>query len=146
MIPFLVLVAATLVLRGAGAVGVQMFESWTVCLRAGLCLMFLMTASAHWGRRRQDLIAMVPAAFPNPGLIVTITGILELLGAVGLQVRPVAPVAAVCLALLLMAMFPANVRAAREHLRIGTTAATPLVPRTILQIVFIAALIAAGLD
>jgi hypothetical protein len=41
-------------------------------------------------------------------------------------------------------MFPANVRAACEHLRIGTSPATPLPLRTLLQVVFITALLAAG--
>lgn len=145
MIPFLVLVIGTLAFRCAGLAGVDVFKSWIVCLRAGLCLMFLLTASAHWGKRRRDLIAIVPTLFPHPDLIVTITGILELLGAIGLLVPRVAPVAAMCLAALLIAMFPANVRAAREHLMIGNQPATPLPLRTLLQLVFIAALIAAGL-
>jgi uncharacterized membrane protein len=113
-------------------------------LRAGLSLIFLLTASAHWGKRRRDLIAMVPTAIPRPDLIVTITGILELLGTAGLLFPATAPAAAVCLAVLLIAMFPANVRAAREHLKIGEGAATALPLRTVLQIVFIAALAAAA--
>jgi len=144
MVPFLVLVIATLALRAIGAAGVHPLSGWTPSLRAGLSLMFLLTASAHWGKRRPDLIAMVPTAFPRPGMIVTITGILELLGAVGLLLPATAPAAAVCLAVLLMAMFPANVRAAREHLGLGGRAATALPLRTILQIVFIAALAAAA--
>ena len=144
MVPFLILAVTTLVLRGAGAAGVRVLDSWTVSLRAGLCVMFLVTASAHWGKRRRDLIAMVPSGFPRSDLIVTITGILELLGAVGLMVPTTATAAAVCLAVLLMAMFPANVHAAREHLKIGETAATALPLRTVLQIVFIAALAVAG--
>jgi uncharacterized membrane protein len=144
MIPFLVLVTGTLVLRAAGAAGLGPLNSWTFSLRAGLSLMFLLTASAHWGKRRRDLITMVPAIFPHPDLIVTITGILELLGAVGLWLPPVAPVAASCLALLLIAMFPANVRVAREHLQIGGRPATSLPLRTLLQIVFVAALIFAA--
>ncbi len=144
MVPFLVLVVATLVLRTAGAVGVPLLNNWIVCLRAGLAMMFVLTASAHWGRRRRDLILMVPGIFPRRDLIVTITGVLELAGAVGLLIPPIAPIAAACLAALLIAIFPANVRAAREHLTIGGTPATPLPIRTLLQIVFVAALILAG--
>jgi len=50
---------------------------------------------------------------PAPGLLVTVTGILELLGAVGLLYPPTRVAAAVCLFLLMLAMFPANVYAAR---------------------------------
>ena len=95
-------------------------------------------------KRRRDLIAMVPAVFSHPDIIVTLTGVLELLGAIGLLLPALAPAAAACLALLLIAMFPANVRAARERLRMGRTEATPLPLRTLIQIAFIAALLAAG--
>jgi uncharacterized membrane protein len=144
MTPFLVLLTSTLVLRAIGAAGVVVMDSWIMCLRGGLAAMFLLTASAHWGKRRPDLIRMVPAAFPRPDLIVTITGVLELLGAVGLMLPFTAGAASACLAVLLMAMFPANVRAARHNLTIAGKAATGLPLRTVLQVVFIAALIAAG--
>jgi uncharacterized membrane protein len=144
MVPFLVLVTATLAFRATGAAGVHSLDGWTPSLRAGLSLMFLLTASAHWGKRRRDLIAMVPTAFPHPDLIVTITGVLELFGAAGLLFPATAPAAGACLAVLLAAMFPANVRAAREHLKIGEQDATALPLRTVLQVVFIGALVAAA--
>ena len=144
MLPFLVLVASTLILRVFGAAGIAALESWTICLRGGLAVMFLLTASAHWGKRRPDLIRMVPTAFPRPGLIVTITGLLEVLGALGLLLPVTAPAAAACLAALLIAMFPANVRAARHNVTIGGKKATALPLRALLQIVFIGALIGAG--
>src|SRR5262249_34558818 len=53
---------------------------WWDALRFALAAMFLLTASAHWGKRRPDLIRMVPSAFPRPDLIVTITGVLEIFG------------------------------------------------------------------
>src|SRR5580658_7523741 len=119
MLPFFVLVISTLLLRALGAAGVHPLESWTTCLRGGLALMFLFTASAHWGKRRGDLIAMVPRVFPRPDLMVSATGVCEILGGLGLLIAAVAPVAAACLALLLIGLFPANIRAAREHLTIG---------------------------
>jgi len=115
---------------------------WWTALRIALCAMFLLTASAHWGRRRADLIRMVPAALPRPDVLVTFTGICEILGAIGVLIPSVAPYAAIGLTLLLLAIFPANVRAAREQLTIGGTAATPIVARTMIQIVFLAATIA----
>lgn len=87
---------------------------------------------------------MVPTAFPRPDLIVTLTGVLELLGAVGLLYPPTASLAASCLAALLLAMFPANIRAALHNVTIGGKAATALPLRTALQLVFIAALVVAG--
>jgi uncharacterized membrane protein len=144
MIPFIVLVISTLLLKLIGFAGVDLLNSWAWCLRGGLALMFLFTASAHWGKRRGDLVAMVPSAFPRPDLIVSATGVLEILGAVGLLIPTIAPVAAACLAMLLISLFPANIRAAREGLKIGGRPATALPLRALLQLVFIATVLVAG--
>lgn len=114
---------------------------WWTALRVALAAMFLLTASAHLGKRRDDLIRMVPRALPRPDLLVAVTGICEILGAVGLLISRVAPVAAVGLTLLLIAIFPANVRAARQAITIGGRPATPLLARTVIQIVFLTATI-----
>ena len=112
---------------------------WWTALRIALAVMFLLTASAHWGKRRDDLIRMVPTAVPRPGILVTATGICEILGAVGLLISRAAPIAALGLTLLLIAVFPANVRAAREAISIGGRPATRLPARAIIQIVFLTA-------
>lgn len=144
MIPFVVLVISMLVLRAIGAAGIAVLHSWAICLRGALFIMFLLTASAHWGKRRSDLVRMVPPAFPRPDIIVTTTGFLEILGAIGMLIPATARAASVSLALLLIAMFPANVWAARHNLTIGGRPATALPLRTLLQIVFIGALSIAG--
>jgi uncharacterized membrane protein len=144
MIPFVVLVAATLALRGIGGAGIPVLGTWTASLRGGLFAMFLLTASAHWGKRRPDLIRMVPPAFGRPDLIVTATGLLELLGAAGLLIPTTARAASICLSGLLIAMFPANVRAARQNLTVGGRSATALPLRLLLQLLFIGALGIAG--
>ena len=144
MFPFIVLVISTMLLRGIGVAGVALFNDWTWCLRGGLALMFLFAASAHWGKQRGDLIAMVPRVIPRPDLMVSATGVLEILGAVGLLIPPIAPVAAACLAMLLIALFPANIRASRQGLTIGGRPATALPLRMLLQLVFLVALLVAG--
>ena len=112
---------------------------WWSALRIALAVMFLLTASARWGKRRDDLIRMVPEALPRPGLLVTVTGICEILGAVGLLITRAAPVAALGLTLLLIAVFAANVRAARQAISIGGRPTTRLPARAIIQVVFLAA-------
>jgi len=114
-------------------------------LRIAVALMFLLTASAHWGKRRADLVRMVPAWFPRAELAVTLTGALELAGAVGLLIPTTAPYAAIGLAALLIAMFPANVHAARAKLSIAGKPVTPLLQRTALQALFLLAVLGAGL-
>jgi len=144
MLPFIVLVSALLIFRAAGAAGVTYLNSWIISLRAALFVMFCLTASAHWGKRRPDLIRMIPPVFPRPDLLVTLTGLLEMLGAVGLLIPATARAAATCLALLLIAMFPANVYQARHGLTIAGAATSALPLRTALQVVFVAALLIAG--
>jgi uncharacterized membrane protein len=144
MIPLIVLVCSTLLLRVIGVVGFGPLDNWVWPLRGGLALMFLLTASAHWGKRRSDLIAMVPGVFPRPDWMVSITGVFEILGAIGLLMPAIAKIAAACLTILLVVLFPANIRAAREGLMIGGRPATTLPLRSLLQVVFIAALIVAG--
>jgi uncharacterized membrane protein len=103
--------------------------------------MFVLTASAHFNRMRSDLIRMVPLWVPNPAALVTLTGIAELVGAVGLLVAPLSRWAAIGLALLLIVLFPANVHAARKGVTLGGRPATPLVFRLPMQIIWIALLI-----
>lgn len=146
MVPLLVLVAVTLTLWVAGAAGVHRLRPWPVALRGGLAAMFVLTGVSHFVGMRQDLVAMVPPALPEPGLLVTVTGVLELAGAAGLLLRRTAPWAAAGLAALLVAMFPANVYAAVSGLTIGDAPAMALVPRTLLQLVFLAATLAVLAD
>lgn len=129
-------------LRLTGVLGWSLFDSWHHALRGALAAMFCLTASAHWGKRRPDLVRMVPPWFPRPELLVTATGVLEILGAIGLLIPATAKLAALCLALLLTALFPANIHAARQHLTIGGRPVPAMPLRTVLQIVFLAALLA----
>lgn len=134
MAPLLILSIVTVVVRVAGLGGER---SWARALRYGLAAMFTATGAAHFVGMRDELIAMVPPALPEPGLLVTVTGVLELLGAAGLVWRRTTRAAAIALGLMLVAMFPANVYAATHGLT--TEWLDHLVPRTILQIVFLAA-------
>jgi uncharacterized membrane protein len=138
MAPFIVLASLFALFRGLGVMGVSFFEGWYTPLRFALSGMFLLTASAHWGKRRGDLVRMVPPRFPQPERLVTITGLLELGGALGLLV-PLAPYAATGLALLLVALFPANVHAARAGLTLGGSRSRRS-GLTVLQIAFAATL------
>ncbi len=140
MIPFIVMLAAIVVARTAGACGLEAVGSWQAATRAGLAVMFIFTAVAHFNRMRPDLIRMVPTRFPRPDLLVTLTGIAEGVGAIGLWVPLTSRWAAIALALLLLALFPANVHAARAGLTLGGRPATPLVLRLPLQVIWIALL------
>jgi uncharacterized membrane protein len=141
MAPLLVLLTVTALLRLLGALGVRGLR-WHAALRGGLAAMFVVTGVSHFTGMRADLVAMVPPALPAPGLLVTVTGVLELAGAAALLHRRTAPWAAGALAVLLVAMFPANAYAAIEGLNLDGRPAMALAPRALLQLLFLAALVA----
>jgi hypothetical protein len=65
MVTIIVLLTSFAILRLAGFLGVTALDNWYLSLRIALFLMFLVTASAHWGRGRPDLIRMVPTRFAS---------------------------------------------------------------------------------
>lgn len=144
MVPFIVLIAATALARLVGLT-VPYADSWPAATAIGLAAAFALASTAHFRQpRREGLIAIVPPAIPRPDLAVTATGLIEVVGPVGLLIEPLRTPAAVGLALLLVAVFPANVRAAdaRRHPAAPTT---PLPRRAAVQLGFLAACaVAAG--
>jgi uncharacterized membrane protein len=142
MVPLVVLVIVTLALRAAGAAGATRLNSWPVALRGGLAAMFVLTGTSHFVGMREELISMVPPVLPEPGLLVTLTGLLELAGAIGLLLPRTVAWAAAGLTALLVAMFPANVYAAVSGAALEGAQDLALFPRTLVQLVFLAATLA----
>lgn len=140
MAPLICLVAAFIAFRLLGF-AVPYLADWQHALRAALGVMFVLTASAHWGKRRPDLIRMVPGNIGSAGFWVSITGIAEIIIAVLLQVPGLAKLVALASVAMLCCLFVANAKAAREHLTIFQKPAMSFAPRLLLQLVFIAALI-----
>ncbi|GIL31684.1 DoxX family protein [Actinocatenispora comari] len=129
---------------GTAALGlaVPALDGWRTPVRAGLALLFLVAASGRLGPPRAALVAMVPPRLPRPALLVGLTGALEALGAVGLLVPATDRLAAGCLGLLLIAVFPANVYAARHRVGLHTA----LLPRTLEQLLYLACCAAVALS
>lgn len=142
MEPLIVLLAGSAAARLVGWAGIGALDAWHPALSAGLALMFLLTGIAHFvPRLRAEMIGMVPPKLPRPDLLVTATGGLEIAGAGGLLIPATAPWAAVCLILLMIAMFPANVSAAKREVAQGD----PIGPRTVMQLAFVGAAAAVAL-
>lgn len=137
MAPLIALVVVTSLLLLAGKLGMERL-ALPVALRGGLAVMFVLTGGAHFIGLREELIAMVPSFLPAPGLLVTVTGVLELLGAAALLWSRTAGWSALGLTAMLIAMFPANVHKALNG---PVSWDDQLVPRTLMQIVFLAATI-----
>ena len=137
MIPLILLIVSLLVFRGLGELGVSIFSSWQDSARYALALMFLFTASAHFTSMKEDLIRMIPKTFPYPRQIVFLTGIFEVMGAIGLLIPATKNLAGAGLVLLMIAMFPANVNAAINKMPLRGKPPTPLWMRIPMQIIFI---------
>jgi uncharacterized membrane protein len=114
MAVFVTLLVGSLAARGVGQLGVDYVDSWPKSIAVGLAAMFVVAGIAHFVQPlRGDLIAIVPPRLPAPALLVTVTGAVELLGVIGLLNPPTRVAAAVCVTLLMLVMFPANVYASR---------------------------------
>jgi uncharacterized membrane protein len=137
MLALFVLFASLLVFRGLGALGISIFATWIDATRFALAVMFLFTSSAHFTKMRHDLARMMPAIFPNPMGLVYFTGVCEILGAIGILVPRTRILAGFCLCIFLVAILPANIKAARDGLTIGGRAATVLWLRIPMQILFL---------
>lgn len=128
--------------------GPMTLETLQVILRVGLAGVFAVMGVLHFVPKvARGMRAMIPAPLRRPGwpaALVVFTGVCELAGAAGLLVPwPGLRLAAgICLAVFLIAVFPANAVAARDPERFGRTA-IPFWPRLGLQVLLIVLVIAA---
>ena len=138
------LVLGTLGARLVGWLNVDYVDSWPRAVAVGLAAMFVMTGIAHFvPAMRRDMIAIVPPRLPAPGTLVTITGVLELVGAAGLLYPPTRVAAAVCLFVLMLVMFPANIYASRMP-NPPKSMTSRLDVRTVEEVVYLAAAVVVG--
>jgi uncharacterized membrane protein len=137
MAPLFILVISFLVLRAVGFLGVRRLSSWREAGLLAVAIMFLFTGFTHFSDMKHDYAAMLPGFVPTKVWDIHLTGALQILGAVGLLVPRTRRLAGICLALLLVAMFPGNVYAALNEVPFRGEAPTPLWLRTPIQIFFI---------
>ena len=137
MAVLVVLLVSVLLFRGLGAMGIAAFATWQLSARYALALMFLFTSTAHFTKMKHDLARMVPRLFPQALALVYITGVCEILGAIGILFERSRSLAGACLILLLLALFPANWKAASEGLPLRGKPATPLWLRAPMQVLFL---------
>src|SRR5271169_439763 len=112
MVVLIVLFGAWIVFRGVGAVGVGALATWHDSARYALAVMFAFTGAAHFTKMKHDMARLVPSVFPAMPMVY-FTGVCEWLGAVGLLVPRTRELAAIALIVMMVVMFPANVKAAR---------------------------------
>ena len=133
----LVLMVSFIVLRVVGWLGVERLSSWRAAGRGALAIMFVFTGVSHFTSLKHDFAAMIPDGLPDAFWVIYLTGAFEIAGAVGLLIPRTRRLAGICLVLLMIVMFSANVNAALNGIPLGGDAATPLWLRTPMQILFI---------
>ena len=106
-------------------------------VRFALVAMFVCTGVAHFTPIKHDMARMIPSFFPQKMAIVYVTGVLEILGAVGLLIPRFRSLAGICLILLMVGMFSANVNAALKGVTLLGKPPIPLWLRTPMQVLFI---------
>jgi len=114
-----------------------MLSDWRTAARLGLAVMFAFTGSTHFTEMKHDYAAMVPPPFTGQLWVIYLTGLLEIAGAVGLLMSPTRRPAGICLLLLLLALFPANVYAAMQGVQFRSAPPTDIALRGLIQAVFL---------
>lgn len=92
--------------------------------RVGLSLFFIFTSVGHF-IRTEEMALMLPPAVPYRAELVYLTGVLELLGAVGVWVPRLMRLTGFCLILMLIGLLPANVYSAVNRVEFGGHGAGP---------------------
>ena len=88
------------------------------------------------------LATIIPPFFPYRSQLVVFSGLLELAGAIGLLLPALTRPASVCLALMMIAIFPANVYAANQSVGGLHMPSVPI--RLAMQVIYVVLLLVAG--
>jgi uncharacterized membrane protein len=110
-------------------------------LRAIAALPLLASGLLHFTRTAL-LATIVPPFFPHRPQLILLSGVLEFAGAVGLLLPAFTRPASVCLALMMIAIFPANVYAANQVVGGLHMPSVPI--RLAMQVIYILLLLIAG--
>lgn len=92
--------------------------------RIGLSLFFIFTSVGHFISTK-EMAAMLPASVPYRIELIYLTGILELLGAIGVWIPRLMRLTGLLLILMLIGLLPANVYSAINRVDFGGHSAGP---------------------
>ncbi|AXC14875.1 hypothetical protein ACPOL_5627 [Acidisarcina polymorpha] len=142
LISFIVLVASILLFFALSRNGCRSFGAIQVVLRIVVALPLLGSAVALHFLRTNEATSMLPPIFHGPAFWVLATGVLEVLGAVGLLVARTQRPAAFWLAVMMVLIFPVNVFVAGQTYMGLQMPGVPV--RLIMQVIFIWMVLLAG--
>lgn len=110
-------------------------------LRVIAALPLLASGALHFTRTAL-MATIIPPSFPGRPQLVLLTGVLEFAGVLGLLLPAFARAASVCLAVFMIAIFPANVYAAGQT--VGGLHMPSVSVRLAMQVVYILLLLIGG--
>lgn len=93
--------------------------------RVGLSLFFIFTGVGHF-IRTQEMAAMLPPSVPYRVELIYFTGVLEILGAIGVWITGLTRLTGFLLILMLLAVLPANIYSAINRVNFGGHDAGPV--------------------
>jgi uncharacterized membrane protein len=118
MLFFALIVSITLFAALAARLGAPGLADWRACMRWGLSLALLYAGIDHIVTPDRYL-PMMPRFVPHHAEIVFLTGLCELLGAVGLLAPRLRYLTGLMLAIYFVGVFPANIKNAIEGLSVA---------------------------
>jgi uncharacterized membrane protein len=142
VIPILLLVLTIAAFFGIARGKFASFGIPQFLLRILIAIPLLFSAIALHFVHLALVASMIPPVFPARIFLAVFTGILEVAGAVGLFVPQFRRHAAFCIALMMVAIIPANVYVAGKTIERITIPSIPI--RTAMQIVYVVLVLLAG--
>jgi uncharacterized membrane protein len=141
-IPILLLVLTIVAFLAVGRGSYRDFGIVQIALRLFVALPLLASGILLHFFRARATASMIPVAFPAHLFLVLLTGVFEVAGAVGLFVPGYRRAAAFWIAVMMVAIFPANVFVAGKV--VEGIEMPGLMVRTAMQVVYIALVLLAG--
>lgn len=141
-IPILVLAFTILAFFGLARGRYETFGVTQVLLRALVAMPLLVSAVLLHFFRTDASASIIPPVIPARHFLVLITGVLEILGAVGLFMPAFRRGAALWIAIMMVAVFPANVYAAGQTISGLQMPGVPV--RLVMQVVYILMVLFSG--
>jgi uncharacterized membrane protein len=86
--------------------------------RVGLSIFFIFTSIGNF-IKAEEMSAMLPPFVSYRIQIIYLTGVLEILGAVGVRIAPAMTLTRFCLILMLICFLPVNIYSAMNHVDFG---------------------------
>lgn len=106
-------------------------------VRILLGILFVGAGCSHFSELKHDYLAMLPSMIPGGIYMIYFTGILEVVGGIGIQFKKSRKLISTALILFLLCVLPANINAALNSIPFAGQPAIPMIPRIVAQTVLV---------